>query len=275
MNTEVYCDRFRLDAKNAVVTGGCGILGKKFSLGLAQAGANVAVVDIDEGGAVSWARELGALTGRKCIGIACDVASPTSVAEMAQIVQGVFGAVHILHNNAACKSSDLEAFFAPFEEYSLKQWREIMSVNIDGMFLVAQAIGKGMVAHKLGGSIVQTASIYGIVAPDSRIYEGSHYLGRAINTPAVYMASKSAVIGLTKYLATYWASAGIRVNSLSPGGVESGQNLEFRQKYSGKVPMARMGQAGEMVGALLYLASDASSYVTGQNLTVDGGLTAW
>jgi len=190
-------------------------------------------------------------------------------------VLSTFGEINILHNNAAGKSDNLDAFFAPFEEYTLDQWREIMSVNLDGMFLVAQAVGKQMVAQGKGGSIIQTSSIYGVMAPDQRIYEGSLYLNRQINTPAVYTASKSGVVGLTKYLATYWADKGIRVNTLTPGGTESGQNDEFKRMYSSRVPMNRMAYAHEIVGALLYLASDASSYVTGQNIIVDGGLSAW
>lgn len=150
-----------------------------------------------------------------------------------------------------------------------------MSVNLDGMFLVAQAVGKQMILQEKGGSIIQTASIYGVMAPDQRIYENSFYMGRQINTPAIYATSKAGVIGLTKYLASYWAKRGIRVNTLSPGGTESGQNDEFVHRYSSRVPMNRMAKADEMVGALLYLASDASSYVTGQNIVVDGGLECW
>jgi NAD(P)-dependent dehydrogenase (short-subunit alcohol dehydrogenase family) len=150
-----------------------------------------------------------------------------------------------------------------------------MGVNIDGMFLMAQAVGKQMIAQGHGGSIIQTASIYGVAAPDQRIYEGSQYLGRPINTPAVYSASKAAVIGLTRYLASYWGSQGIRVNTLTPGGVESGQNDVFSRKYSARVPLGRMARTDEMQSALLFLASDASSYVTGQNLIIDGGLTCW
>ena len=183
-----------------------------------------------------------------------------------------FAEINILHNNAAAKSTDLTAFFAPFEEYTLDQWRKIMSVNIDGMFLVAQAVGKQMIKQETGGSIIQTASIYGVMAPDHSIYEGSFYLDRKINTPAVYTTSKAAVIGLTKHLATYWAEKGIRVNTLTPGGTESGQNDKFKRLYSARIPMKRMADATEMVGALLYLASDASSYVTGQNIIIDGGL---
>ena len=150
-----------------------------------------------------------------------------------------------------------------------------MSVNIDGMFLVAQAVGKQMVQQGKGGSIIQTASIYGVMGPDQRIYEGSSYLGRPINTPVAYSTSKTAVVGLTKYLATYWADKNIRVNTLTPGGVESGQNDDFKRRYTARIPMGRMAEQDEMAGALIYLASDASSYVTGQNIVVDGGLEAW
>ncbi len=194
---------------------------------------------------------------------------------MVDEVMKQFGDIHILHNNAATKTSNLEAFLAPFEEYTLDQWREVTKVNLDGMFLVAQAVGRRMVEQNRGGSIIQTASIYGLLGSDSRIYDGSSYMGTSINTPAVYSASKAAVIGLTKYLATYWADKNIRVNCIIPGGAESGQNDIFKEKYSNRVPLGRMAQPEEIVGALLYLASNASSYVTGQNIIVDGGLSAW
>ena len=150
-----------------------------------------------------------------------------------------------------------------------------MAVNVDGMFLVAQAVGDHMVKRNIKGSIIQTASIYGFLAPDKRIYEGSFYLGRKINTPAVYAASKGAVIALTKYLAAYWAADNIRVNTISPGGIESGQNRTFQKRYSARIPLARMGTADEIAQAVLFLASEASSYVTGQNIIVDGGLSVW
>jgi len=275
MHKTGYRQLFDLHGKTAMVTGGAGILGCRFCAGLAEFGANVAVIDINAKAAKDVAEELDGRYHVKSIGIGCDITRPDSVKKMLEQVISVWGNIHILHNNAAGKSNDLDAFFAPFEEYSLKQWREIMAVNIDGMFLVAQAVGKHMIEHGEGGSIIQTSSIYGVVAPDQRIYEGSFYLGRSINTPAVYSTSKAAVIGLTKYLAAYWADKSIRVNTLTPGGVESGQNETFKQSYSARIPLGRMANADEMVAALIYLASDASSYVTGQNIIVDGGLTAW
>ena len=269
-------DRFDLSGRTAIVTGGGGILGQGFCEVLAAYGANVAVFDVnDESAARTVAALKQSTPSANTLAVACDVSSPESVSQAVARVIKTFGAVDILHNNAATKTANLADFFAPFEDYRLETWREIMNVNIDGMFLMAQAAGRQMVAQGRGGSIIQTASIYGVVAPDQRIYEGSQYMGRQINTPAVYSASKAAVIGLTRYLASYWGANGIRVNTLTPGGVESGQNDVFSRKYSARVPLARMARADEMQSALLFLASDASSYMTGQNLVIDGGLTCW
>lgn len=270
-----YMDSFKLDGKTAIVTGGAGILGQHFCAGLADAGANVAVVDINFEGAQSAVTRIKERYSGKAVAFKCDITSEQSVINMVQAVVKEFGEINILHNNAAGKSSNLDAFFADFESYELDQWKEIMSTNLDGMFLVAKHVGKVMKEQGKGGSIIQTASIYGVMGPDQRIYEGSYYLDRQINSPAIYSASKAGVIGLTKYLATYWAKDGIRVNTITPGGVESGQNDTFKQNYSNRIPMGRMAQPEEKVGALIYLASDASSYVTGQNLIVDGGLSAW
>jgi NAD(P)-dependent dehydrogenase (short-subunit alcohol dehydrogenase family) len=270
-----YKSLFELNGKTAVVTGAVGILGQRFCRGLAEFGAQVAAVDLDLDRCTAFAGELEHDYGTSALGVACDVSDPSSVANMVEQVVSRFGAIHILHNNAASKSADLDAFFARTENYSLSEWRKIMSVNVDGLFLVAQAVGGQMQNQGTGGSIIQTASIYGLVSSDKRIYEGSFYLGRQISNPAVYSTSKAAVVGLTRYLAANWGDAQIRVNALVPGGVESGQNDTFKSRYSARVPLARMAQPDEMVGALIYLASDASSYVTGHCLVVDGGLSAW
>ena len=267
---------FDLTGKTALITGGAGILGRRFATALAEHGANVAIADLrrtDVDGTVSDISRQLAID--RLHAVTCDVADPESVTSMVAEVTEKFGGVDILINNAASKSSDLDAFFASFEEYSLRQWREIMAVNIDGMFLVAQAVGRQMLKQGRGGSIVQVASIYAVVAPDQRIYEGSAYLGRQINTPAVYSTSKAAVIGLSRHLAAHWAGHRIRVNTLTPGGVESGQNEEFQRRYGERVPLGRMAHQDEMSGAVIFLSSDASSYVTGQNLIVDGGLSSW
>lgn len=270
-----YRGLFDLAGRTAIVSGACGILGPRFCAGLADHGAKIAAVDLDREMAEELAARLRSDYGVEALGLACDVSDPAAVEAMAAEVTETLGEIRILVNNAAKKPSDLEAFFAPLEDYSLETWRDVMSVNLDGQFLAAQAVGRHMTRQGHGGSIIQTASVYGMVAPDQRIYEGSEYLGRPINTPPVYAASKAGVIGLTRYLAALWAERGIRVNTLTPGGVASGQNETFKARYSARVPLGRMADPDELVGAVVYLASDASSYVTGQNIVVDGGLTAW
>ena len=274
VGTKKSSELFSLANKVVVVTGGAGLLGQVFCQALVDVGAHVAIVDLDLASAETAAKRINKSDTQRVVAFESDITSPESVTQLVANVVKQLGRIDVLVNNAASKGSSLDAFFESFEDYSLKTWREVMSVNIDGLFLVAQAVGKQM-KKQGGGSIIQTSSIYGVVAPDQRIYEGSEFNGRPINTPAVYSASKSAVNGLTSYLSTYWASSKIRVNSLTPGGIASGQNSEFNKKYSNRVPLGRMGEASELVGALIYLASDASSYVTGQNLIVDGGLSAW
>ncbi|MSR76823.1 MAG: SDR family oxidoreductase [Candidatus Omnitrophica bacterium] len=270
-----FKDLFSLQGKTSIVTGGCGILGKHFCEALAARGSHVAIVDIREKEAVSLAKKLNQKYKIKALGVGCDITQPQNVNEMLRQILKTFKTVHILHNNAAGKSKDAHAFFEKFERYSLETWREIMAINLDAMFLVAQAVSSQMIKQEKGGSIIQTASIYGLSSHDPRTYQGSFYLNQEINNPAVYSASKGGVIALTKYLSTHLAPHKIRVNTLTPGGVFSGQNKTFQKKYSDRVPLGRMAHPQEMVGALIYLASGASSYVTGHNLIVDGGLTVW
>lgn len=271
----LVANKFTLEGKTVLLTGGAGILGKVFVEAFLEQGASVAITDRDQKELDHYVSILSTKFSTKIKGYACDISNEKQVEELIKNVVSDFKKINVLHNNAASKSSDLRNFFSPFEDYPLETWKEVMSVNIDGMFLMAKHVGKHMIAENIRGSIIQTASIYGVRAPDQRIYEGSHYLGGKINTPGVYSASKAAVIGLSQYLAAYWGDKGIRVNTLTPGGIESGQNTTFLEKYSARVPMNRMGKAEELTGALIYLASDASSYVTGQNIIVDGGLSAW
>ena len=269
-----YGEAFDLTGKLAVVTGAAGILGRHFCRILAEYGARIAVIDRDETAAAELAAQLRSEFPVGASSFVLDVSDPVAVADMVERIEREMGAIDILHNNAASKGPELARFFDNAEDFKPEIWREIMAVNVDGYFFMAREAGSRM-ARRGRGSIVQTASIYGILGPDQRIYEGAEYLGLQINTPAVYSASKAAVVGLTKYLATYWGANGVRVNTLTPGGVSSGQNEVFDKRYSARVPLGRMARPEEMTGALLYLASDASSYVTGQNLIVDGGLTAW
>ncbi|MGY6210908.1 SDR family oxidoreductase [Cytobacillus firmus] len=270
-----YSNIFSLKGKNVLITGGLGYLGKECVIALAQQGANLAIIDLDLKKTEIFAEEISKKFCIKAIGVSCDVSSETDVKKMIEQVISLLGDIDILFNNAASKSKDLDAFYTPFEDYSIDEWRNIMSVNLDGMFLVAKHVSKEMIKNKKGGSIIQTSSIYGVVGPDHRIYSGSYFLNREINSPAVYSASKAGVIGLTKYLATYLAEFNIRVNTLIPGGIQTGQNERFIQNYSNRVPLGRMGLVKEMVGAVIFMASDASSYMTGQNIIIDGGLTIW
>jgi NAD(P)-dependent dehydrogenase (short-subunit alcohol dehydrogenase family) len=274
MSQTSYRALFDLSGKTAVITGACGILGRRFAAGFAEFGADLALVDLDEAAVSALSADLAQCCGVTAAGIACDIADPEAVKRMAERVDARFGGAQILMNNAATKGPDADAFFAPLEEFDLATWRRVMAVNLDGMFLVAQAIGARMAERGIG-SIIQTASIYGLLAPDQRIYEGSEYNGRAINTPPVYTASKAGVIGLTRHLATYWAARGVRVNTLTPGGVASGQNTEFQRRYAARIPLGRMAEPDDLVGAAVFLASDAARYITGQNIVVDGGLSAW
>jgi len=266
---------FDLTGKVALVTGGTGIQGPRIARGLAAHGADVAVTDLDQAATDALAAVIAKDYGVRAVGVACDVGDPAAVNTMVERVVGELGGLHVLHNSAASKTNNPRDYFKPLEDFEFRVWRDIMRVNIDGMFLVAQAVGRRMVQQGKGGSIIQTASTYGLVGPDFRIYEGSEYMGHTITTPAAYAASKGAVVALTRYLATYWGGKGIRVNTLVPGGIESGQNETFQRNYGARVPLGRMAHVDEMVGAVVYLASDAASYVTGQMLVVDGGWTAW
>ena len=268
--------KFNLSNSTAVITGGAGILGNRFCKVLLENGANVAIFDIDNRSIKNSIKSLeNKMDTNKIIGITCDITNEKQIEISVEKVIKKFGLINILVNNAATKTKNWANFFEKFENYKLSVWKDVMSVNIDSMFLMTKVVGKHMLENRLKGSVIQISSIYGLVAPDQRIYKNSLYENTKINTPAVYSVSKSAVIGLSKYLATYWGSHGIRVNTIIPGGIESGQNDEFKKRYSKKVPLNRMARVDEIENMLLFLASDASSYVTGQSFTVDGGMSTW
>ncbi len=262
----------RLNQKVAVVTGAAGIIGKVLVRSLVEQGALVASIDLDREILQQHFDEIGA--DAKGAAYDCDLSDPDAIVDTVASIDKRFGRIDILFNNAASKGSDLARFFATPEAYSLQTWREVMAVNLDALFLMARQCAEVMKRGD-GGSIVQTASIYGAIAPDNRIYQGSSYMGHEIYTPPVYAASKGGVIALSRYLATIWAEYRIRVNSISPGGIASGQNDTFQTNYSSRVPLGRMAETREIVDAALFLASPAASYITGQNLMVDGGLSAW
>lgn len=273
MNSLIHEKLFNVCNKSILITGAAGILGSFYSKAFAEAGANVIVTDINKELCEQLASEIASECGKKVTPIAVDLSNEESVQQLANAVHNQFGTLDVLINNAATKS---EHFFYPLNDFPLLDWEKVMSVNITGMFLTAKTFGQEMASAKRG-SIINVSSIYGVVGPDQRIYEDSWYeaMGGKINTPLVYSVSKGAVLSLTRYLATYWGAQGVRTNTLTPGGVSSGQNQQFQDRYKARVPMNRMAEPEEMLGPLFFLASDASSYVNGQNIIVDGGLTAW
>lgn len=256
----------RLDGKIAIVTGGGGLLGPEFAAALAEQGAHVVLVDLSSEHVDEIATNLAKEFNVKSMGLSADITDPISVATMVSQVISRFDRIDILVNGAAGRTTN---FFAAFEDYSVNDWQAVLGVNLTGTFLCCQAVGRHM-RKSGGGSIINISSIYGVVSPDQRIYDGS-----SINTPAVYSASKAGVIGLTKYLSTYWAGYKIRVNAITPGGVFNHQDESFVNNYGARTPMKRMAHPYEIRGAVAFLASDLSSYMTGHNLIVDGGWTVW
>lgn len=257
---------FLLKGKIAIVTGGAGLLGWDFCETLSEVGAHVILADCDAKKGAMVAQDISEKTQNSVLFRKADLTQPQSVRDLASSTFRRFGRIDILVNAAMGVP---KRFYAPVETYRWQDWNEIMTVNAGGTFLSCQAVGKFMRKQR-SGSIINIGSIYGVVAADQRIYGKS-----GINSPAVYAASKAAVIQLTKYLAVYWASYGIRVNCISPGGISNHQKKEFVKRYASRTPLGRMVDKEELRGALLYLVSDVSSAVTGHNLIVDGGWTAW
>jgi NAD(P)-dependent dehydrogenase (short-subunit alcohol dehydrogenase family) len=272
---------FRLDERVALVTGGAGLLGRRYCEALLQAGARVVIGDLDGQRAEALAAELDA---HAALGLRQDVTDEQSVRETINNTVDRFGRLDILVNNAALTvrggSERLSAadYFAPFEEYKRDVWDQAINVNLTGMLLCAQAAGRQMLLQDPpGGVIVNISSTYGVVAPDQRLYDGvkSPYSDKGFNTPVSYAVTKTAVLGLTRYLATYWGRKNIRVNALTPHGVFDNHDDSFVHNFVYRSPLGRMARNDEYRGALLFLVSDASSYMTGANLIVDGGWTAW
>ncbi len=264
-------NEFDLTNKNILIIGGAGILGSCMSHALAKHNANIIIADVNLEKAQQLAEEIKQQHAIKATAFQVDITNKESMQALQQQTKKFCKHIDVLLNNAAFKSKN---FFEPFESFPIEDWNAVMDVNTTGVMLGCQIFGTDMAKHGRG-SIINTLSIYGIVAPDQRIYEGSEYEGRPINTPAIYSTSKAAVWGLTKYLSTYWGHRGVRVNAITPGGVFSGQNDTFISKYSARVPLGRMAAGDEIANSVVFLASDASSYITGQNIIVDGGLSTW
>jgi NAD(P)-dependent dehydrogenase (short-subunit alcohol dehydrogenase family) len=269
-------ERFSLRGRTAIVTGATGLLGRQHCEALAEAGANVVVTDLDASACDALARSIERLDV-PTLGVAADITDKGAVVRLKERALERFGAVDVLVNNAAVDDkfalgSDLAE--SRFENYSLERWQRSLDVNVTGTFLCCQVLG-GEMARRGKGAIVNVASTYGVVAPDQALYQGPDGEQRFFKS-AAYPTSKGAVLALTRFLGTYWGRAGVRVNALSPGGVEApGQDPHFVASYSRRTPLGRMAKSDDYRGALVFLASDASSYLTGSNLVVDGGWTAW
>ncbi|MBB3054880.1 SDR family oxidoreductase [Mucilaginibacter gotjawali] len=263
---------FSLKNKTAIVTGALGLLGKKHCEALAEAGANVVVADMDEAASEKFAASLGEQHG----GLKVDVTSELSLKTARDKILTRYGSIDILVNNAAIndmfENPGMAKELSAFENYPLDAFKKSLDVNVTGVFLASQVFGTVM-AEQGSGSIINIASTYGIVGPDQSIYRNECGEQTFYKSP-VYPVTKGAVVNFTRFLAAYWGSKGVRVNTLSPGGVENSQNEFFVQNYSAKTLLGRMAQPTDYQGALVFLASDASAYMTGANLVVDGGWTA-
>lgn len=271
-------EKFQMQGQVAIVTGGAGLLGKQFARTLAQGGAAVVVADLNRMTANTIAETL-VKDGYNALGVGVDVTDPASVAELVETAVNVYGRLDVLVNSAALDPKfDPEAVArgipsGSFEDYPLDQWRQALDVNLTGMFLCCQAAVKPMLLQDKKGSIINICSTYGLVGPDQRLYQRNGI--QTAYKPVYYSVTKAGVLGMTRYLAAYYAGTEIRCNALTPGGVFNHHDEGFVASYSARAVMGRMAHIDEMNGALLFLASDASSYMTGANLVVDGGWTAW
>ena len=264
-------EHFSLKGKTAIVTGSCGLLGKEHCKALASAGANVVGADLD----LAKCQAVLADLGHGHLAVQVDVTSPDSLKAARDKIIEQFGHIDVLVNNAAIndmfENPAMAAEQSKFENYPLEMFRKSMEVNVTGVFLAAQVFGTPM-AEAGAGSIINIASTYGMVGPDQSIYRDKDGSQQFFKSPS-YPTTKGAVLNFTRFLAAYWGDKGVRVNTLSPGGVENGQDAYFVNNYSVKTALRRMAQPSDYRGAIVFLASDASLYMTGANLVVDGGWT--
>ena len=266
-------NNFSLKNKVAIVTGALGLLGKQHCYALSEAGANVIVADLNKELANNFAKEL----KTNSIGCFLDVTDLNSINLMMNKILRHYNKIDILINNAAIndmvENPKIDLNNSMFENYPLENWQRSIDVNLTGTFLCSQIIGKEM-AKRNFGNIINIASTYGIVSPNQNLYKDNNNKQLFYKPPA-YSVTKGAIISFTKYLAAYWANKNIRVNALSPGGVENKQDEYFIKNYSSYTPLGRMAKPNDYKGAIVFLASEASAYMTGANLVVDGGWTIW
>jgi NAD(P)-dependent dehydrogenase (short-subunit alcohol dehydrogenase family) len=258
----------------AIVTGGAGLLGYHHGAILAAAGAHVVLLDLASAKPESRAMQLTDESGSESLGVVCDITSEASLEEARRRIVEKFGRIDILINNAANNpkvGDSMGKTWSRLENFPLEVWDADIRVGLTGAFLCSRVFGAEMVKGK-AGVIVNVASDLAVIAPDQRLYrvDGLAEVDQPVK-PVTYSVVKTALIGLTRYLATYWSGANIRVNAISPGGVFDGQPEVFLSRLTQLIPMGRMANRDEYQGAILFLCSDASSYMTGTNLVIDGG----
>lgn len=258
---------FDLTNKIALITGGAGLLASEHAIALASHGAKVYMADINLEKCIQKANEIEEYPIET---IQLDVTSKENWLNVVETIVKKEGKIDVLVNNAGyTNSTKTSAFDKTFENFSLEDWNAIMDVNLTGTFLGCQTVGNQMIKQQKG-SIINIASLYGVVSPNHKMYPGT-----GIVQPVAYTVSKHGVVALTKYVATWLAEKGIRVNSLTPGGIFDGHDGLFLERFKNLNPIGRMSNKDELRGGIVYLASEASSHVVGHNLVIDGGWTAW
>jgi NAD(P)-dependent dehydrogenase (short-subunit alcohol dehydrogenase family) len=269
---------FDLTGRVAIITGGAGLLGEQHARAIAAARGIPVLVDIQQQSASDKAAALSREYDVPAIGCAADITRQTEIETLRDKILAKFGRLDILINNAANNpkiEADKEVNFSRLENFPLAQWDADLAVGLTGAFLCSKVFGSHMAIHG-GGVIVNVASDLALIAPDQRIYrqQGLPEQMQPVK-PVTYSVVKSGLVGLTRYLASYWADKKVRVNAISPGGVYNGQPDEFVERLTNLIPLGRMAATNEYRGAIVFLCSDASSYMTGANLVVDGGRTCW
>jgi NAD(P)-dependent dehydrogenase (short-subunit alcohol dehydrogenase family) len=273
-------EQFSLKDRSCLITGGAGFLGVQFAQAIAEMGGLPILLDINIDAiksALIYMEEM----GYKCDFLLCDISNEESIVELTKDLISRYSTIDILINNAALTKYGCEVdpqnFFSDFENTSEVVWNQGLHINLTGTMLMCKHIAPMMISRGKG-SIINVGSDVGVISPDQRIYEKDEsldYKGVDFNTPAFYSVSKAGIIHLTKHLACLWASKGVRVNCFSPAGVYRSQDKGFVMQLTSRIPMGRMAAVNEFKGAIVFLASDASSFMTGHNLVMDGGRTVW